>query len=77
MSRRPKKRTKRYHGEDAKHLQAPVSSEPVVHRYSAVDRSPLKQWWFEKKKFVKPVAITSGVTLVVIWLVIELINLVF
>lgn len=75
MSRRPKKRTKKYSGDDAKHLQA-ASPEPVVHRYTAVNRSPLGQWWFEKKKLIRTVAIVIGVVLLVIWMIVEIINLV-
>ena len=75
MSRRPKKRTKKYSGEDAKHLQ-PATAEPVIHRYTAGNRSNLGQWWFEKKKLVRTVAIVAGVILLVIWMIVEIINLV-
>lgn len=77
MSRRNKKRTKKYSGEDAKQFNQPISSEPVVHRYTAVERSRAGQWWFEKKRFVKPVGITVLVILLVVWMIYELINLAF
>lgn len=75
MSRRPKKRTKKYSGEDAKQFNQPVSSEPVVHHYSAVDRNRFGQWWFEKKRFVRPVAIVVAIILIVIWMIVEIISL--
>ena len=77
MSRRGKKRNKKYTGEDAKQFNQPISSEPVVHRYTAVERSRLGQWWFEKKRFAKPVGITVLVILLVVWMIYELINLAF
>ncbi len=75
MSRRPKKRTKKYSGEDAKRVQ-PVS-EPVVHRYEAVERSKFGQWWFERKKMIRIIAIVVGVIILVVWLVAEIISLIF
>lgn len=77
MSRRNKKRTKKYSGEDAKQFNQPVSSEPVVHRYTAVQRTRLGQWWYERKRFAKPVGIAALVVLIVSWIVYELINLIF
>lgn len=76
MSRRPKKRTKKYSGEDAKRLQA-SSPEPVVHRYEAVERSKFGQWWHERKKLIRTVAIVVGVVILVIWMVVEIVNLIF
>lgn len=72
MVKSKKKRTKRYSGEDV----APVSSQPVIHRIQAVDRGPLGQWWFERKKVIKPVAKVSGILAVIIWLIVELVRLV-
>lgn len=77
MSRRSKKRTKKYSGEDAKQFNQPISSEPVIHHYTAVERSRVGQWWFEKKRFVKPVGIATLVALLVVWMIYELINLAF
>lgn len=76
MSRRPKKRTKKYSGEDAKQFNQSTSSEPVVHKYTAVDRGKFGQWWFEKKKLVRGIAIAVGVIVLVIWLIVELVRLV-
>lgn len=76
MSRRGKKRTKKYSGEDAKQFNQPVSSEPVVHRYTAVQRSRLGQWWFEKKRFARPAGIFALILLIISWIVYELINLI-
>lgn len=72
MGKSKKKRTKRYSGEDA--TSSPVS-EPVVYRVTAVDRGRLGQWWFEKKKVVKPIAIVAGIVVVIIWLIVELVRI--
>lgn len=72
-----KKRTKRYSGEDAKHLQASADAQPVVHRYQAVQRSRVGQWWHEKKRTVKIIAGTLAVATAVIWLLTELFRIVF
>ena len=76
-NKRSKKRTKRYSGEDAKHLQVPADSQPVVHHYSAVQRSSLGQWWFEKKRIVKPVAGAVAIGIILVWLLVELFQMVF
>lgn len=68
MAKQKKKRNKVYRGADA------ASSKPAVVRVSAVKRNKLQQWWFEKKKVAKPIAITTGVIIVVVWLVLELIR---
>lgn len=77
MSKRPKKRTKRYQGEDAKANNTSVSSEPVVHRYEAVERSRLGEWWQSRKKLVRIGAIITGAVGGSIWLLIELIQVIF
>ena len=77
MSKRTKKRTKRYNGEDAKHLQPATESQPVVRRYSAVDRSRVGQWWFEKKRVIRIAAIATLVVLGIIWLISELLRIAF
>lgn len=66
MAKQKKKRTKTYTGASASIVR------PVVTRMHASNRSPLQQWWHEKKTVAKPVLITSGVALVVIWLIVEL-----
>lgn len=70
MVKQKKKRNKVYKGADAS------MTRPTITRVSAVQRNKLQQWWFEKKKFAKPVLITAGVAIVVIWLIYELIRLV-
>lgn len=76
MSKRNKKRTKRYTGEDAKQLQ-PAESQPVVHRYEAIDRGRIGQWWFEKKRTVKIIAGVAAIVLIIIWLIVELFQIIF
>lgn len=71
MAKQKKKRNKIYRGRDAKLAQ------PQVLRVEAVNRSRIGQWWFEKKKFVKPITIAVGVALLVVWLLVELIRIVF
>lgn len=64
-----KKRNKQYRGVDA------ALTKPSVTRISAANRSKLGQWWFERKQIVKPLLITSGIVLLVIWLVFEIIRI--
>ncbi|MCA9339210.1 hypothetical protein KC939_02585 [Candidatus Saccharibacteria bacterium] len=71
MAKKKKKRNKVYSGQDAA-----VPSEPIVHRYTAVDRGRLGQWWFEKKKIIKYSTITVLVIIFISWLIIELIRMV-
>ena len=70
MSKAKKKRNKVYSGADAS------VTRPTVTRMSAANRNAVSQWWFEKKRFTKPVAIAAGVGIVVIWLLFELIRLI-
>lgn len=70
-----KKRTKRYSGEDAKTVNA-VSSDPVVHRYEAVERSRLGEWWQGRKRTVKVGGIIVGVLGVIGWLLFELFRII-
>lgn len=74
MSKKHKKRTKRYSGEDAK--QPAASEAPVVHRYEAVERSRAGEWWQTKKKLVRLGAIVTGIVGGSIWLLIELFRIV-
>ena len=71
MAKQKKKLNKTYQGKDAKLVQ------PQVLRLEAANRNRVSQWWFERKKFLKPVLIAALVALVVIWLLIELIRIVF
>lgn len=70
MGKQKKKRNKVYAGADA------ANASPTVTRISAVNRSRLGQWWFDHKKIVRPVAITVGVVIIVVWLIYELFGLV-
>lgn len=74
MSKKAKKRTKRYSGEDAKQI---VAAEPVVHRYEAVQRSKFGQWWIDRKRVIRLSTIAGGVIVVVGWLLIELARTIF
>jgi hypothetical protein len=69
MAKQKKKRNKVYTGQDAS------ISRPIVTRISAVKRNKVQQWWFEKKRIAKPVLITAGVVIVVVWLLIELVRI--
>jgi len=68
MAKQKKKRNKQYTGADASIKQ------PSVTKLTAANRSSLSQWWFEKKKFAKPALIASGVAIIIVWLVIELLR---
>lgn len=70
MSKPKKKRNKPYRGVDA------AVSKPTVTRVSAVSRSRTGQWWYEKKRVLKPALIAGLVVVVIIWLIYELIRLV-
>ena len=69
MVKQKKKRTKKYSGTDA------AITRPVVTRMTAANRSKIGQWWFERKKFLKPVLITSGVVLLIVWLITEIVRI--
>jgi len=64
-----KKRTKQYRGVDA------AMTKPSVTRITAANRSKTGQWWFERKKFLKPVLIAAAVIIGIVWLFVELIRI--
>ena len=68
MAKKQKKRNKVYRGADAK------AAAPTVTRISAVNRSALGQWWFDRKKVLKPILIAVAVVLIIIWLIFELVR---
>ena len=76
MSKKQKKRTKRYQGEDAKQTTA-ASSAPVVHRYEAVERSRFSEWLQPRKRALKLGGAIVGGGAAVVWLLVELFTLVF
>lgn len=75
-NKKSKKRTKQYQGEDAKRTNV-VPSEPVVHRYEAVERSRVGEWWQAKKKVIRLGAIVAGIGAGATWLIVELFRLIF
>lgn len=70
MAKQKKKRNKVYTGNDATNVR------PVVTHISAVNRGRVGQWWFERKKFARPILIAAGILFVVILLVIGLVSLI-
>ncbi len=71
MRKNKKKRNKAYTGADA------AITQPVITRISAINRNKPAQWWFDHKKIAKPILITSGVSLIVIVIIIEIIRIIF
>ncbi|HKX72932.1 MAG TPA: hypothetical protein VJM32_02885 [Candidatus Saccharimonadales bacterium] len=71
MSKKNKKRNKPYTGADA------APSQPVVHKYIAVQRSPLGEWWHTRKKGIILGAKIGGVSIIVAYLLYELLMMVF
>jgi hypothetical protein len=69
MVKQKKRRTKKYSGADA------AVTRPVVTRVRAANRNKLGQWWFERKRILKPVLITSGIVTLLVWLTIEIIRI--
>lgn len=69
MAKQKKKRTKKYSGTDA------AITRPIVTRVSAANRNKLGQWWFERKRFLKPILITAAIVTLLVWLVIEIIRI--
>ena len=76
MSKKPKKRTKRYQGEDAKRPTS-TTVEPVVHRYEAVERSKFGEWLQPRKRALKLAGTVLGGGALGIWLLFKLLQMVF
>ena len=68
-NKQKKKRNKQYRGIDAS------MERPAITRISAVNRTKIGQWWFDRKRILKPVLIGSGIAIIVIWLIFELIRI--
>jgi len=60
MAKQKKKRNKIYQGPEA------AMTRPVITRISAVNRSKLSQWWFDRKTVIRPILITTGIVLFII-----------
>lgn len=69
MAKNKKKRNKVYAGVDA------AITRPIITHISAANRSKISQWWFENKKALKPILITSGIVIFVIVLIIEIVRI--
>jgi hypothetical protein len=69
MGKNKKKRNKAYTGSDA------AVNKPAITRISAVNRSKLGQWWYDRKSVAKPILKTAAIVFVVIIIVIELIKI--
>lgn len=69
MVKQKKKRTKKYSGTDA------AVTRPIVTRVTAANRGKVGQWWFERKRILKPILITAGVALLLVWLIIEIVRI--
>lgn len=69
MSKKKKKRNKTYTGIGS------VSAKPVVTKIEAKNRSKLGQWWFDNKKIIKPIAITVGIIVAIVFIVFEIIRI--
>jgi hypothetical protein len=68
-NKQKKKRNKQYRGADA------AMGRPTVTRISAANRSRLGQWWFERKRVLRPILIGVAIAIVIVWLIIELIRI--
>lgn len=68
-NKQKKKRNKQYRGADA------ALDRPVVTRISAANRSKLGQWWFDRKRVLKPALIAAGVIVLIAWLIFELVRI--
>lgn len=69
MGKTKKKRNKAYTGVDA------AITRPVITRVTAVNRSKLGQWWFDRKRILKPILITSAIIILIVWLIAELVRI--
>lgn len=54
-NKQKKKRNKVYRGAEA------AIDRPIITRVTAVNRSRVGQWWYDHKRFTKPVLVASGV----------------
>lgn len=71
MSKQKKKRNKVYAGSNA------ANTRPAVTHIAAVNRSKYGQWWFERKRFARPILIAAGVLFVLVLVIIGIAGLLF
>ena len=69
MAKQKKKRNKSYSGTNA------AMSRPVVTRIQAANRNRASQYWFERKKILKPVIITLLIIAALVVLILEIIRI--
>lgn len=69
MSKTHKKRVKRYSGDQ---ISSPTVK--VTHRYTAVIRSPLGEWWHAHKRRSLTIAVVVVGAALVIWLITDAIR---
>lgn len=74
MAKKQKKRTKRYSGEDARATGVAGQNKPVVHRFEAVQRTPVSQWVYDHKRGLKIGLIASGIVAFIALIVIGLVQ---
>ncbi len=68
-NKQKKKRNKQYRGQDA------AMTRPAVTRITAANRTKVGQWWFDRKKVLKPILIAVLVAAVVALLIYELVRI--
>ena len=71
MAKNKKKRNKVYRGQGARVQQ------PTITRIQTVSRNPVSQWFYDRKKLLKPVAITLGIVAFIAFLVAGIISVIF
>ena len=70
MGKNKKKRNKQYTGVDA------AIVKPVVTKITAANRSAIGQWWFERKKIIKPILRVVLIVIVAIIIIVEIVRIV-
>lgn len=69
MTKKSKKRSKKFKNQS--------TAKPVITKISAEDRGPIKQWWLDKKRLIKPIAIMSLIVIVLVIIIFEIFRLIF
>ena len=70
MAKQKKKRNKKYNGVDA------AITQPTIIRVSAVNRSKLGQWLYDRRQFRRPALIALVIVVVLTLVIIGIVNLV-